>query len=328
MKGEKMKVKVLIGAIILFVSFITPCAAAEDPAKFPSRPISMLIAFNPGSSTDLTGRKLADLAGKILGQPIVAENNPGGAGVIAVNTVAKAPPDGYTIGAVTSSATVVAPHFRSVPYKTTEDFTFLILYLEQALPFGVRSDARWKTYRDFMEEARKNPGKLTYAHSGPGSSTHIIMEQAAMAENVKLTDVPTSQGAETVSYILGGHVDSAIAQILGLHIRAGKVRGLAVAAEKRMSACPDVPTFYELLGNKVQSPLLWNGLIGPKGMDPRILKKLSDAFKKAYEDPSFQALLVKLEQTPMYKDPESFRQQVVKDFDLQGKIAKQIGLIK
>jgi tripartite-type tricarboxylate transporter receptor subunit TctC len=300
--------------------------AAEDPGKFPSKPITLIINFAPGSVTDLTGRKLADLAGKVLGQPIVAENKLGGAGVMGLASVAKAAPDGYTLGTVTYSQTVIVPHLRSVPYDVKKDFSWIMDYVEMGQTFCVLGDARWKTFKEFIEEARRKPGALTYATNGPRSGQHIVMEQIALAENVKLSHVPTAGGTEVVTQLLGGHVDAALAGAVGVHIRSGKVRPLAVAGQKRLEMIPNVPTFREL-GYQIECPL-WMGLLGPSGLDPLILRKIHDAFKKAYEDPSFKELLTSLVMTPDYHDPESFRNLVMTDFAAQKRILDRLGFTK
>lgn len=311
----------LLCAMIFIVTASNVSFAAEDPAKFPSKPISMLINFNPGSSTDLTSRKLADLASKILGKPIVPENRPGGAGVIATNDVATAAPDGYTIGGGTSSATVVAPHFQKVPYNTKEDFSWIMIHTEQSQPFCVLSNARWKNFKEFIEEARKNPDKLKAGTAGVGGAPHIIIEQVFASEKVKITHVPTSGGSEVVTFLLGGHVDSAMALALNPHVKTKKLRALAIGSERRMDIVPDIPTFEEL-GYKIEAPLQWVGIFAPRNIPPAILKKLNDAFKKASDDPSFKELLNTLVLTPMYKDPESARQLINKDFDTMARLSK------
>lgn len=167
MKGERKKLKssckVIAFLTILFVFLIHPCLAAEDPAKFPSKPIELVVNFEAGGNSDLTCRKLGELAGKVLGQPVVVVNKVGGGGVIGINAAVKAPPDGYTIASVTYSPTTIIPHLRSVPYNTKEDFTFLMQYGTYIYVFGVLPNSPWKTFKEFIEEARKSPGKLKYS---------------------------------------------------------------------------------------------------------------------------------------------------------------------
>jgi tripartite-type tricarboxylate transporter receptor subunit TctC len=307
---------VLLAALMVSVSF-----AAEDPAKFPSKPITMIIQFGPGGVTDLTGRKLAELAGKTLGQPIVVENKPGGTGVTAFSAVAKASPDGYTIGTSAPPA-VILPHLRSVPFNPKEDFTWVMQYMDYVFGFGVLADSRWKTLKDFLEEARKTPGKLTVTYQGAKSITHIILEQLTTSEKVKIGYVTNSGGGELISLLLGKHVDAFLASEV-VHIGTGKARGLAVLSDGRYNLMPDVPTFAEL-GYKVEAPT-WSGIFAPKGVDPRILKKLTDALKKAYDDPSFKELCTTLMIRPKFRDSDAFKKLAFEDFDRQAIILKNIG---
>jgi tripartite-type tricarboxylate transporter receptor subunit TctC len=333
MEGKMQKLRRLPRAsskLFIFIAFMlitipSSSGGAENPANYPSKPITLIIHFSVGGTTDLTARKLADTASRILGQPIVAENKLGGAGVIGLNAVAKANPDGYTIGTFSYSASVIVPHLRSVPYNVKQDFSYILQYAEYPQAFCVLANARWKTFKEFIEDARKNPDKLNYATAGAKSGQHILMEQIALAENVKITHVPTQGGAEVVSQQLGGHVDGSFAAELAPHVLSGKVRALAVAGEKRLQSMPNIPTFAEL-GYKLESPL-WLGLVTPKGVDPRIVKKLHDAFKKAYEDPPFGELCTTLVMTPIYRDSDAFKELVKRDFDAQAIIMKKLGFI-
>jgi tripartite-type tricarboxylate transporter receptor subunit TctC len=316
---------VFIG-IAAFLGLVYSCANADDPGSFPRKPITLIVQFTPGGAADLTGRKLAELAGKVLGQPVVVVSKAGGGGVIGANAVAKAEPDGYTIGVISYSAPVIIPHLRSVPYNTKQDFSWIMMYAEVSEIFGFRSEARWKTLDEFIQEARSKPGKLNYATPSPLGGQHILMEQVFAIEKVKLNHLPVGGGPDVVTKLLGGHIDAGIAAEMAAQVRAGRVRGLAVQGEKRMEQFPDIPTFSEL-GYKVEAPL-WIGLCAPKGLKPQIQKKLYDAFKKAYDDPSFKELLATLYCTPHFKDSESFEALVLKDYDAQGRVLKELGMAK
>ena len=252
----------ILYSTILFFILVQPCIGLRITAQFPSKPITLIIPWAPGGSTDLSGRKLADLTGKILGQPMVIENKPGASGVIGINAVAKAAPDGYTIGAMTYSANVIIPHLRSVPYDTKKDFSFIMQYCEAPMIFSVLIDSPWKTFMEFVEEARKNPGKMKYSTPGPLGGQHIFMEHVFCLEEVKVNHIPVGGG-------YGGN-STAIRGPFGWGDNAGfcpphpigKSRGLAVQPEKRMKAVPDIPTFLEL-GYKVESPN-YTGICAPK----------------------------------------------------------------
>ncbi len=327
---ERRKFRIGWTMVFCWMMFLTvfalPCLGVEDPDKFPSRPITMIIQWSPGGSTDLSGRKIADLASKILGQPIVVENKPGGGGVIGTTAIANAAPDGYTIGTIQYSATTLIPHLRSVPYKTKEDFTWIMQFSEYIFPFCVQSSSTWKTFKEFIEEARKNPGKLSYATQGPLTAQHILLEQIFSSEKVKLNHVPVGGALEVVQQLLGGHIAAGMSADLLSHVRSGKLRGLAIQGEKRFELFPGIPTFSEI-GYKAESPL-WMSVCAPKGVDPRIIKKLFDAFKQAQESSSFKELCATLYLRPVFRDSESLKAMVIRDFDSQKVILKELGFAK
>lgn len=314
--------------LIGFIFVSVPCVSwgAEDPAKYPSKPITLIVPWGVGGSTDLSCRRLADATGKILGQSIVVENKAGGGGVIGQAAGAKAAPDGYTLVSLTHSSSVIVPHLRSVPYSMKKDFTYILQYGSYGFVFCCLSESPWKTFKDFVKSARSKPGELKFASSGPQSAQHIFMEQVFASEKVKATHIPTSGGAEATRQLLGGHLDAAITPDIIPHIKSGKVRGLGVQGVDRVSWIPDIPTFYEL-GYKIPT-VNWMGIGAPAGLHPAIQKKLSAAFKKAFEDPDFRDSMNKLYLPLVYKDGEAYKQMVVQDFDNMGKVLKELGLTK
>ena len=229
--GEKkrefiMNLKMILWAMILSFLFASPGAAAEIRRNFPTKPITLYIQWAAGGTTDLSGRKLADLAGKILGQPVVVENKVGGGGVIGTNAMAKAAPDGYTIGTFSNSPSVTVPHLRPVPYNIKIDFTYIMEYGEYAMIFCVLANSPWKTFKEFVEEARKKPGKINYATPAPSGGQHIFMEQVFSLGKVKLNHIPVAGGIEATRQLLGGHLDGAMTPDFIPYIKAGQVRGL------------------------------------------------------------------------------------------------------
>jgi len=325
-RGRKKNGGMILYAAILFSLSVQPCFGAEDPTQFPSKPITMIVPWTAGGVVDLSGRELAGLAGKVLGQPVVVENKPGGGAVIGTNATAKANPDGYTIGAFSDSPAVTVPHLRAVPYNPITDFTFIMQYCTTTQIFCVKADSPWKTFKDFVTEARKKPAKLNYTSPGPFTGQHIFMEQLFLAEKVKLNHIPVGGGKEATIQLLGGHVDGALTPDFIPHIKTGKVRGLLTQSEKRIEWVPDILTFGDL-GYNVQS-VSWVGLCAPKGLHPAILKKLSDAFQKAYEGSSFRALMASLYLPLVYKDSEAFQKMVIRDFEDRGRVLKELGFVK
>ena len=318
---------IAVFTMLLFTTQGIPCWGAEDPARFPSRPISFIIPWEPGGTADLSGRRVADLASKVLGQPVVVENKMGGSGITGVSSVLGATPDGYTIGLTTYSTITILPHLREVPFKVKEDFTWIMQYAQFSNVVAALAKSPWKTWKDFLEDARKNPGKFKYSPPGPMTAQHILLEAIFAKEKVKATFVPVRGGEEANRNLLGGHIDLAASASIWPHIKAGTVRGLMTTQmEERMKAFPDIPTQYEL-DYKIDSPN-FVGLIGPKGIDQQILRKISEGFKKAWEDHSFHEFLATMNMIPTYKDSNSFRELVQKNFESQGKILKELNLLK
>ena len=314
--------KYLLCATVLFVLVVSPCLAAEDPAKFPSKPITMIITFGVGGDLDLTNRMMVELASKHLGQKIVCENKPGGGGGLGSTMIAKAAPDGYTIGTASYGPMVYRPIIWGTDYKPKEDFTFLTGYGEFTFGFCVNADSPYKTFKDFVDAARKDPGYITYTSTGHLSGQHVFMEQVFAQEKVRVTHVPGKGGQEPNIMVMGGHVDGAIdSDILG-SVLDGKCRMLVSQSFKRNPLFPDVPTFYELGYN--YEPVLWLGILGPKGMDPRIVKKYEDAFKKAFDDPAYKKLAKDLRVTEVYRNSKEFTEKVNEDIDYQTKALQEI----
>jgi tripartite-type tricarboxylate transporter receptor subunit TctC len=330
MRTEKRSVTVafiILQALILVFGYACGSFAAEDPAKFPSKPIKLIIPYAPGGTSDLVGRKLAELASKAIGQPIVSENKAGGAGVIGSTATAKAEPDGYTLVVTSCSPNIYVPLQRSVPYEQ-EDFTYIIQVADFSFIFAVRADSKYKTFKDFVEEARKNPGKLKYQSQGPKSAGHVQMAYIFNAEKVKVNHIPGEGVSEVIRQLLGGHVDAGITAGLGPQIKAGGFRGLAVAGPRRNELFPDVPTFYEL-GYSHGIPFGCHvGILGPKNMPPAVVKKLHDAFKKAVEDPSYKDLLKTMYEIHAYRDTKAYTESAMKDYKKVADEMKDLGLAK
>jgi len=315
----------LVCVMATFVMSLQPCLGAEDPSVFPSKPITMIIPYAAGGSSDMIGRKLSELASKHIKQTIVVEAKPGGSGVLGTSFVANAAPDGYTVLLATDTPMYYVPHQRSVPYEP-RDFTFIIQVSEGSMPFVVRTDSKFKTFKEFVDEARKT--QLSYQSQGPKSSGNVIADYVFSLEKVKVRHIPGAGVSEVVRQLLGGHVDAGITAGLGPQIKAGTIRPLAVAGEKRNKFYPDAPTFSDL-GYKALIPFGAKfGVVGPKGLPPEIAKKLHDAFKKAYEEEAFAQLNDNMLESRLYADPEAYRQYTIQAYEGLGKVLKDLGLGK
>ena len=296
-------------------------ASAQAAADFPSKPITFILPWGAGTLLDLWHRTLCEAAGKVLGQPVIVDNKAGGSGTAAPATMAAtAKPDGYTIAHI--PITVFRfPAMQKMTYDPLKDFTYIIHTSGFLFGTYVRSDSEFKTFKDMIEFARANPGKLTYGTAGAGTSLHIGMEQIALREGIKWTHVPFTQGLDP--NLLGGHIMAAANSATWWpHTDAGAMRVLVVWTEQRNPRLPDVPTLKELgLPFVFDSPF---GIAGPKGIDPAVAKKLHDAFKLALEDPKAKDLQKKYDFPDRYMDSEAYTkfaaQQVAEQKDIVGKL--------
>lgn len=309
-----------IVASFFVVSFAVTSAAAE----FPSKPITVIMPFSAGGSSDLTMRILANIVCEPLRQPVIVTNKPGGSGAVAYGILKNKKPDGYTIGVVSWSGSAIAPHIRKVPYDTKRDFDFILQLTEYFNGFAVRADAPWNTFKDFLGYARQNPGKATYSTPGASSSNFLTLEMVARQENVKLTHVPFKGGAPAATALLGGHVKAAACNEIVEHIKAGKMRLLVQFGEKRSKDFPDVPTIKDL-GYK-STLQFYLGLMGPKGIPTDRLEVLQNTFKKAMEEKSFQKILDRFKLVPLYRSGKDFEALVFESYDSMGKLTRELGL--
>ncbi len=278
--------------------------------KYPAKPINFLIGFPAGGTTDVCARPLVAAASKTLGQPIVIVNKPGGASAVAVATLKNEKPDGYTIGILGSGA-VLSQHMRKVPYDSAKDFTPIMQYAVYLYGLVVQADSPWKTFKEFIEYAKNNPGKIRYSTAGPGSPQHLVMERLALKEKIKWTHIPFPGGGPAVTALLGGHVE-ACSQTTEWkrHVESGRLRLLAVYGEKRMIDFPNTPTLLDL-GYDISAASLIS-IAGPKGVSPQIVEVLHPAFKKAMDDPDFIKVSRQLDQPAVYRSPEDLGKHLVK----------------
>jgi tripartite-type tricarboxylate transporter receptor subunit TctC len=298
-------------------------ASAQD---FPSKPITLIVPWPAGGPTDVGVRAMAEAAAKHLGQPIIVENKSGGAGTVGPATMAAtAKPDGYTIAQM--PITVYRLPMMQNTTWSADDFTYIIHLTGYTFAAMAHVDTPFKTWQDVLDYAKKNPGKITYATSGAGSSLHLGMEMMAEKSGVKFTHVPFKGAAEVNAAVAGGHTMMAAG---GLSVKpmvdAGKVRLLNVWTAKRLKSVPELPTLKELGYPWVfDSP--W-GIAGPKGMDPKVVAKIHDAFKKAIEDEGVVSILERYEMVPNYKNSKDYAASVAEQVKTEEALLKRIGMYK
>jgi tripartite-type tricarboxylate transporter receptor subunit TctC len=311
-----------LGMALLLCS-VLPVTAAE----FPSRPVSLIVPWAPGGFTDVVLRVLAETSSKYLGQPIVVDNRPGGGGTVGVATMAAtAKPDGYTVAQFHRSV-IRYPYMMKVNYDVLKDFTYIIHLTGHNYGVVVKADSPWKTWNEFIAYAKANPGKVTYATPGTATSPHIAMETIALKQGIKWTHVPMKGGAEATMAVLGGHVMAmADPSSWAPQVESGDFRLLVTWGNKRTKTWPNVPTLKELgYGMVYTSPF---GIAGPKGMNPKVIKTLHDAFKKGMEQPAFENILAKFDLEADYRNSEDYAKFVNEQSAEEKLILEKLGLAK
>ncbi len=306
------------------MALLAPIGGARAQA-FPSKPITLVVPWPAGGSTDRHLRALAEIAAKHLGQTIVIENKPGAGGTLGPGTMAlTAQPDGYRI-AQYPLGMLRYPHMQKTNWHAINDFTFIIGVSGYTFGFVVRADSPYKSFNDYIDAARKQPGKIDYGSTGVGTSPHLLIEELSGAAKVQLNHVPFKGNADLMQALLGGHV-SAASDATGWDrfVDNGQMRLLLTFGEQRTQRWPNVPTARDAGYDIVSSSPY--GLVGPKGMDSAVVKTLHDAFRKAMDDPKHLEVLQQLNQTTWYRSGEDYAKWARETFAKEKVLIEKLGL--
>jgi tripartite-type tricarboxylate transporter receptor subunit TctC len=294
--------------------------------EFPARPITMIVPWPAGGSTDTHMRKFSEISSRVLGQQIVVENRPGGGGTLGPGTMAQtARPDGYTLSQLPMGAFRI-PHMQKVAWDPVRDFTYIIGVTGYTFGVVVRSDSPLKSFREMLDYAKANPGRMNYGSTGTGTSPHLLMEEVAIKAGVEFLHVPFKGNAELTQALMGGHIMAqSDASGWGRFVDAGTARLLVTFGNQRTKRWPSVPTAKELgLGVVSNSPY---GIVGPKGMDARVVRILHDGFKKALEDPEHLKMLDQLDQELWYQSSEDYAKYARDTFAQDRALIERLGLL-
>jgi tripartite-type tricarboxylate transporter receptor subunit TctC len=280
---------------------------------WPSKPITLIIPFPPGGSTDIIGRIVADGLAKELGQPLVIDNRGGAGGAIGAKAIVDAAPDGYTLGVATVSTHVVNYVVRgeALKYDPLKDFAYISQIAAVPNVVSIHPQVPARDMREFLDYARKNPGKLNFGTPGPGSLGHLIGETFKYAARVDMTHVPYRGAGPALNDTLAGQVQVLFDNLPSSlpHIQTGKLRALAVAAERRVGPLPEIPTFAEVGLPLVNDPS-WFGLVAPARLPAEAAARVHDALVQALKRPDVVKRLDAVAATPVGNSPQAFRQVV------------------
>jgi tripartite-type tricarboxylate transporter receptor subunit TctC len=303
------------------------CALQVAAQDYPTRPVRVIIAFPPGSATDIIGRLITQKVGELWGQNVVADNRGGAGGSIASAIAARAPADGYTLIINSGGHTAAPAMFAKLPYDTVKDFIDIMPLVAMPNTVAVNAGARWKTFGEFLAEARANPRKINFAFAGLGSGTHLNTEKFKLEAKVDFTMVPYKGSGEVFPDLLAGRVDTYFAPLSAgkPYFDSGKLRPLAVTSAKRAPQLPDVPTIAEA-GVPGFEFLLWFGLWGPDGIPAPVLGKIRKGFSDAMADPVVREKLGTLGNSVMTMTPAEFSKFVRAETALNARLFKAAGI--
>jgi len=299
--------------------------------KYPDRPITIVAPFPPGGVADLTARPVAAALEKVLKNPVVVVNKTGAAGAVGMSFVANSKPDGYNLLMALSSISIIPEAdklFDRKPAYTMDQLIPIALISADPTIFVVNASRPWKTVKEFVDDAKKRPGEISYSSSGVYGTLHMAMEMLIHGASIQLKHVPYSGAGPALTALLGGHVDTLASgpAVVIPHIKAGKIRPLAGWGAKRVASLPDVATFKEL-GYDIEF-YIWAGLFAPRGTPSSVMKTIREAVKQAVNSTEFKTAMEKIETPIAYLDAPEFQTFWDKDAKMLADAIKRIGKIE
>ncbi len=319
----------LIKGMLATAMMALMAGAGAAPAQYPAKPITIVVGFPPGTSTDAIARILANKMSKDLEQPIIVENKPGVGGSLGAGLVAKARPDGYTLVLSATAPMNINPHvYKSLTYDATKDFEPIGQTTWLPYVLVTNNGKGLKTFKDLIAYAKSNPEKLTFASIGKGTTSHLLMELLMKETGTKMVHVPYSGSTQSQTDVIGGNVDMTFDTVVSAmpHVKAGKLNGLAVSVANRAKLAPDIPTIQEQ-GLPNFNMGAWLGVFAPKGTPRDIVDKLHTELNRTLSDKPTNDKLVALgSEVVMSETPEAFGKMVQENYDTWGKIVKEAGV--
>ena len=295
-------------------------------APFPSRPVHVFVPYSPGGGVDILARTLGEVVSRTWGQSVVVENRPGAGGVVASQALAASAPDGYTLMVVASGHATNPLLYPKIPYDTFKAFTPISLLASSPNILLVRADSPFRTLGEMIEQARAKPKGLSFGHAGNGTSTHLAGELLKSLAKIDIEAISYKGGAPAINDLLGGQIQMSFnnaPEALG-QLEAGTLRALAVTTAARSRFLPDVPAIAETVPG--YDTEVWWGLLGPAGMPPELVAKLSHDFMTALNTAEVKERLARLGASPIGTSPEAFDARIHAEYEKWGPIIKAAGI--
>jgi tripartite-type tricarboxylate transporter receptor subunit TctC len=323
-----MKVATILLRLLSMLALLVPGVLAADPVgRYPSSAITLIVPYAAGGGGDVFTRAVASEAQAILGTRILVENRTGGGATIGVGMVARARPDGYTLGFVSSSAVVVVPSMVRVPYDPVSGLTYLARFAVSPYPLAVRADdARFKTFADLIAYARTNPGRLKWSTAGMNGAPYVATLAAFRQEKVRAAYVPMQGSTEVLAGLLGRVIDLGVLSDYGGPLAAGDIRVLAEIGRDPVPELPGIPTFGQL--GYPLTPSIFYGLIGPAGLPPEVVERWEATMQKITASPSFRQLAKRLNARVEFQGHAEFQAAVHADIATTRRELQAEGIVR
>jgi tripartite-type tricarboxylate transporter receptor subunit TctC len=309
---------------------LTLASASALSQTYPEKPIHIVVPFSAGGGLDAAARVLGQGLTKRLGQPVVVENKPGGNGLIATQYVTNAKPDGYTLYLCVTTPWSMLPalYKRPLGYDASKAYTAISLLAEFQTVIFVNPKTGITSMKAYVERAKANPGKLSYASTGSAQPYTLATELLKSKVGIDVLQVPFPGAAPATQSVVAGDVDSAMFDVGGSapFIKAGRLTPLAVLGKSRVPSLPDVPTLTEAGITGVDIPMIWMGVVGPGGLPPAIVRRLNEEINTVLRGDDMTALLAAQSLTPLVSTPEQMDAQIKGDIKSWGAVIKQLGI--